>query len=95
MAKSVVGTPYWMAPEVLSNQSEYDSRADIWSLGISMIEMAEGKPPKQDMHPVRAIAELARNPPSGLANPERWSDEFNDFVEQCLTFDYRKRPTAS
>ncbi len=56
MAKSVVGTPYWMAPEVLCNKTSYDSRADIWSLGISLIEMAEGAPPKHHLHPVKAIA---------------------------------------
>ena len=90
---SKIGTPYWMSPEVIS-QSNYDSKCDIWSLGITCIEMAEGKPPYSEIRTFLVMKKIISNPPKGLTNPKLWSKEFNDFVSLCLTFDPLKRPSA-
>jgi serine/threonine protein kinase len=90
---SVIGTPYWMAPEVIK-ESKYDYRADIWSLGITAIEMAEGKPPLSGIHPMRAIFMIPNRPPPTLTNQEKWSKEFKDFVSQCLIKEQEQRPYA-
>jgi serine/threonine kinase 3 len=79
---TVIGTPFWMAPEVM--QEEYDKEADIWSLGITAIEMAEGRPPYYNIHPMRAIFMIPTRPPPKLTNPELWSPEFISFVAACL-----------
>eukprot|EP00003_Mantamonas_plastica_P005258 TRINITY_DN141_c2_g1_i5.p2 TRINITY_DN141_c2_g1~~TRINITY_DN141_c2_g1_i5.p2 ORF type:complete len:303 (+),score=150.22 TRINITY_DN141_c2_g1_i5:62-970(+) len=83
-----------MAPEVIK-ESGYDQRADIWSLGITCIEMAEGKPPNCNLHPMRAIFVIPTQDPPTLTEPERWSDEFNDFIAKCLTKEMKDRPTAT
>jgi hypothetical protein len=90
---SRMGTPYWMSPEVIQ-RSEYDQCTDIWSLGITCIELAEGDPPYSEYKPLRAMILIVSNPPRGLSNPKLWSDSFNDFVRQCLTIDPLKRPIA-
>ena len=90
---SKIGTPYWMSPEVIS-QSNYDSKCDIWSLGITCIEMAEGKPPYSEIRTFLVMKKIISNPPKGLSNPNLWSKDFNDFVMKCLTFDPLKRPSA-
>jgi serine/threonine protein kinase len=90
---TVIGTPYWMSPEVIS-KSTYNKKTDIWSLGITAIEMAEGEPPYSHIHPVRAMFVIEKNPPKGLTEPHKWSAEFNDFVTKCLIVDPKQRPTA-
>ncbi|KAH1165709.1 nik-related protein kinase [Mauremys mutica] len=92
-----IGTPYWMAPEVIAceeNQdSTYDYRSDLWSLGITAIEMAEGAPPLCDMHPMRALFLIPRNPPPKLKS-RKWSKKFLNFVESCLVKNYVHRPST-
>jgi serine/threonine protein kinase len=90
---SMIGSPYWMSPEVIS-RSTYNYKTDIWSLGITSIEMAEGEPPYSHINPYRAMFAIARNPPQGLTDPEEWSPEFRSFVEKCLKLDANERPTA-
>ncbi|XP_049848970.1 serine/threonine-protein kinase 4 homolog B-like [Schistocerca gregaria] len=92
--KTVIGTPYYLAPEVI-RETGYDYRADIWSLGISAIEMAERNPPYADLHPMRALFILGNNPMPKLMHEEHWSPEFNDFVTKCLNPVSAERPRAS
>ena len=82
-----------MSPEVLSN-SEYNKKTDIWSLGITVIEMAEGDPPYSHINYMRAMFVIQKKPAQGLTLPEKWSPEFNAFVKRCLTLDPKCRPTA-
>ncbi|XP_078544797.1 nik-related protein kinase isoform X1 [Lissotriton helveticus] len=90
-----IGTPYWMAPEVIAcdenPDSTYDYRSDLWSLGITAMEMAEGTPPLCDMHPMRALFLIPRNPPPKLKS-RKWSKRFVNFVESCLVKNYMHRP---
>nr|XP_020768559.1 misshapen-like kinase 1 isoform X8 [Odocoileus virginianus texanus] len=90
-----IGTPYWMAPEVIAcdenPDATYDYRSDIWSLGITAIEMAEGAPPLCDMHPMRALFLIPRNPPPRLKS-KKWSKKFIDFIDTCLIKAYLSRP---
>nr|XP_022336329.1 serine/threonine-protein kinase mig-15-like isoform X2 [Crassostrea virginica] len=92
-----IGTPYWMAPEVIAcdenPDATYDNRSDLWSLGITAIEMAEGKPPLCDMHPMRALFLIPRNAPPRLKS-NKWSSRFSNFVETCLLKDYMQRPNT-
>ncbi|KAL4631549.1 mitogen-activated protein kinase kinase kinase kinase 4-like isoform X4 [Arapaima gigas] len=92
-----IGTPYWMAPEVIAcdeNQdATYDYRSDLWSLGITALEMAEGAPPLCDMHPMRALFLIPRNPPPRLKS-RKWSKKFQMFVESCLVKNHLHRPTT-
>jgi serine/threonine protein kinase len=90
---TVIGTPYWMSPEVIA-RSLYNKKTDIWSLGITAIEMAEGEPPYSHIHPVRAMFVIQKNPARTLTEPHKWSNEFNDFVKKCLTIDPKQRPTS-
>jgi serine/threonine protein kinase len=87
---TVIGAPYWMAPEVINAES-HDGKADVWSLGISLIEMAEGKPPLSTIHPMRAIFIIPNQPPPTLTQPDQFSPQFNDLVAQCLVKDPSKR----
>jgi serine/threonine protein kinase/N-acetylneuraminic acid mutarotase len=86
-----IGTPLWMAPEVILGH-KYDNRCDIWSLGITAIEMADGLPPNHDMNPMRAMRLVPSRPPPTLAEPKKWSNNFNDFIAHCLVKDPSKRP---
>ena len=86
-----------MAPEVIlcgdrDASVEYDGRCDTWSLGVTMIELAQGAPPLSHLHPMRALQEIARNPPPRLSRPEEWSLNFNDVVTACLIKDHELRP---
>ncbi|XP_032359238.1 myosin-IIIa isoform X2 [Etheostoma spectabile] len=93
-----VGTPFWMAPEVIACEqqldSTYDARCDVWSLGITAIELGDGDPPLSELHPMRALFKIPRNPPPTLHQPELWSDEFNDFICKCLIKDFELRPNV-
>ncbi|KAJ3424033.1 sterile20-like kinase isoform b-related [Anaeramoeba flamelloides] len=91
--KSVVGTPYWMPPEIITKNG-YNLNADIWSLGITIIEMAEGKPPLSDIHPLRALFSIPNNPPPTFKEPENWSKNLNVLLSKCLEKDPEKRPSA-
>ncbi|KAK2903800.1 mitogen-activated protein kinase kinase kinase kinase 4 isoform X6 [Channa argus] len=92
-----IGTPYWMAPEVIAcdenPEATYDYRSDLWSLGITALEMAEGAPPLCDMHPMRALFLIPRNSPPKLKS-KKWSKRFLSFVDSCLIKNHLHRPTT-
>ncbi|GAB0192069.1 STE20-like serine/threonine-protein kinase [Grus japonensis] len=85
---SFIGTPYWMAPEVVmcetSKDRPYDYKADIWSLGITLIEMAQIEPPHHELNPMRVLLKIAKSDPPTLAQPSKWSSDFKDFLKKCL-----------
>ncbi|XP_010225657.1 PREDICTED: STE20-like serine/threonine-protein kinase isoform X2 [Tinamus guttatus] len=85
---SFIGTPYWMAPEVVmcetSKDRPYDYKADIWSLGITLIEMAQIEPPHHELNPMRVLLKIAKSDPPTLAQPSKWSPDFKDFLKKCL-----------
>uniref|UniRef100_A0A3P9N8C9 non-specific serine/threonine protein kinase n=1 Tax=Poecilia reticulata TaxID=8081 RepID=A0A3P9N8C9_POERE len=94
-----VGTPFWMAPEVIACEQQYDSsydaRCDVWSLGITAIELADGDPPLAEMHPVKALFKIPRNPSPTLRNPDQWCRSFRHFISQCLIKDFEARPCVT
>ncbi|KAL0491276.1 serine/threonine-protein kinase pakC [Acrasis kona] len=91
--RSVVGTPYWMAPEVVRAQ-EYDTLIDVWSLGIMALEMANGEVPRLEYPPIKALFVITTNPPPTLDNPDQWSESFINFLDQCLVKDVSVRSTC-
>ncbi|XP_067297059.1 STE20-like kinase b [Pseudorasbora parva] len=85
---SFIGTPYWMAPEVVmcetSKDRPYDYKADIWSLGVTLIELAQVEPPNHEMNPMRVLLKIAKADPPTLQQPSKWSPEFSDFLKHAL-----------
>ncbi|XP_053305819.1 STE20-like serine/threonine-protein kinase [Spea bombifrons] len=85
---SFIGTPYWMAPEVVmcetSKDRPYDFKADVWSLGVTLIEMAQIEPPHHELNPMRVLLKIAKSDPPTLAQPSKWSLDFSDFLKKCL-----------
>jgi len=96
-AKTFVGTPYWMAPEVIdskSGMSTYGPKIDIWSLGITLIELAETMPPLSHINPMRALFQIPARDSPVLEKKDKWTPEFHDFLAKCLEKDPKKRPSA-
>lgn len=93
-----IGTPYWLAPEVILCETfidaKYDYKADVWSLGISLIEFAQMDPPNHEISPVRVMLKIQKSDPPKLDYPSRYSKEFNDFISKCLVKDPALRPSA-
>ncbi|XP_071517078.1 serine/threonine-protein kinase Tao isoform X8 [Panulirus ornatus] len=95
-ANSFVGTPYWMAPEVIlaMDEGQYDGKVDVWSLGITCIELAERKPPYFNMNAMSALYHIAQNDAPKMSAPD-WSKDFQHFVESCLQKSPPDRPTSA
>ena len=79
-----VGSPCWMAPEVMEQSEGYDFKADIWSLGITALELTRGEAPNSDLPAMKVLLEILNMPPPKLSNNEDWSQEFRNFVNSCL-----------
>ncbi|XP_014746679.1 PREDICTED: serine/threonine-protein kinase 10 isoform X2 [Sturnus vulgaris] len=96
---SFIGTPYWMAPEVVMcetmKDTPYDYKADIWSLGITLIEMAQIEPPHHELNPMRVLLKIAKSDPPTLSCPSKWSQEFRDFLKKALDKNPETRPSAA
>ncbi|CAF4939873.1 unnamed protein product [Pieris macdunnoughi] len=94
-----IGTPYWMAPEVVLCETfrdhPYDFKVDIWSLGITLIEFAQIEPPNHEMTPMRVLLKIQKSDPPTLEQPSRWTKHFNDFISKALVKDPEKRPTST
>jgi serine/threonine protein kinase len=90
---SVVGSPYWMAPEIVMGQ-QYNHKVDIWSLGIMVREMCEGEPPNSDQPPMKYLLLLATQDPPPLKQHEKWSTHMTSFLSHCLQRDPSLRPEA-
>lgn len=87
--RTCIGSPSWMAPELIGSDGNdmdggYDSRVDVWAVGITAIELADGKTPFQDMHPMRVLFQIVRNPPPTLYRPANWSEKLNDFIAEYV-----------
>ncbi|XP_072231167.1 serine/threonine-protein kinase 10 [Leuresthes tenuis] len=96
---SFIGTPYWMAPEVVMcetmKDAPYDYKADIWSLGITLIELAQIEPPHHELNPMRVLLKIAKSDPPSLDEPQKWSKDFKDFLRKALDKNPETRPTAA
>ncbi|KAJ8266826.1 hypothetical protein GJAV_G00135110 [Gymnothorax javanicus] len=96
---SFIGTPYWMAPEVVMcetmKDAPYDYKADIWSLGITLIELAQIEPPHHELNPMRVLLKIAKSESPTLEQPAKWSREFKDFLKTCLDKNPESRPNAA
>jgi len=91
-AQTMVGTTYWMAPEIMDESYTY--KIDIWSMGITAIEMVEGEPPNFNLKPFQLMMKLPKDPPPKLKEPQKYSKAFNDFLARALQKDHTKRPEA-
>ena len=91
--RTVIGTPHWMAPEVLMSD-DYNELADIWSLGITAYELAVGEPPHAKLHSMRAALKIPMSAPPTLPDPAHWSEQFHSFLRKCLVKDFHTRPSA-
>uniref|UniRef100_A0A674P9N9 non-specific serine/threonine protein kinase n=1 Tax=Takifugu rubripes TaxID=31033 RepID=A0A674P9N9_TAKRU len=95
---SFIGTPYWMAPEVVMcetmKDAPYDYKADIWSLGITLIELAQIEPPHHELNPMRVLLKIAKSDPPTLEQPHKWSQDFKDFLKRALDKNPESRPSA-
>ncbi|XP_054709305.1 serine/threonine-protein kinase 10-like [Uloborus diversus] len=96
---SFIGTPYWMAPEVVIcetfRDNLYDYKADIWSLGITLIEFAQMEPPNHELSPMRVLLKVQKSDPPKLDQPSKWSSDFSQFLSKCLVKDPELRPSSS
>lgn len=95
--KSFIGTPYWIAPEIIAVEMKmgpdgYNIKCDVWSLGITAIELAEMMPPMFDLHPMRALYLIPKNPPPKLQEKKKWSKDFHDWLKLSLIKNPAKRP---
>lgn len=94
---SFIGSPYWMAPEVVMCETfrdhPYDNKADVWSLGCTLIELAQMNPPNHGLTPMRVLLRIQKSDPPTLQEPNKWSSAFNDFIKRCLTKDPSQRPS--
>jgi len=91
---TAIGAPFWMAPEVIGEQM-YDGRADIWSLGITAIELAEARPPNSHINPMKALFIIPQQDPPTLKNPQDYPKQMNEFIATCLNKNMEARPTAT
>ncbi|XP_056427331.1 STE20-like serine/threonine-protein kinase [Hyla sarda] len=96
---SFIGTPYWMAPEVVMcetcKDAPYDYTADVWSLGITLIELAETQPPNHEMNPTRVLLKILKSQPPNLKNRYLWSQDFKDFLNKCLQRNPQERSSVN
>jgi len=92
---SQVGTSYWMAPEVISSDIAYDTKCDIWSLGIMAMEMIEGEPPYMDESSIKALFLIVSKGRPPFKNPETMSQALQDFIDQCTKMSPEQRPTSA
>ncbi|OCT89965.1 hypothetical protein XELAEV_18018581mg [Xenopus laevis] len=96
---SFIGTPYWMAPEVVMcetcKDAPYDYKADVWSLGVTLIELAEREPPNHDLNPTRVLLKIIKSQPPCLKHNWRWSQNFNNFLKKCLQRSPQERLSVS
>lgn len=92
-----IGSPFWMAPEVVMCETfrdhPYEYKVDVWSLGITLIELAQMQPPNHDLTPMRVLLRIQKSDPPTLQQPNKWSPEFNDFIKRCLIKDPNQRPS--
>jgi len=90
---TIVGTPYWMAPEYTKEQG-HDNKVDIWALGIILMELCEGEPPYLDLAPVEALVKISTQGIPDLKEPKKWSPELKDFLSKCCVVEPTKRASA-